>query len=189
MNIPETFFSVNEEVFLFLISCLFGVAVGVCYDVFRTARIIFPHNIPLVVIEDVIFLSGYAIFLSSFSSAMARGEMRFYYVIGNFIGFIFYFFTLGTVVVGAMRKIFSAVNTLLSVVLKPFGKIYASVCGKIHSKDSKNHKNSVKTDKKSSALLPNKVNLLYNKIENKKRKNVKNVAEKTKTKAEGQKPV
>ena len=182
MNVPETFFTINEEVILFGLSCLFGIAIGICYDVFRTARIIFPHNTALVVIEDVIFLGGYTVFLSSFSSAMARGEMRFYYVVGNLIGFLIYFFTLGIVVVGVMRKIYSVVVKIFKVIIKPFRRIYIFLCRKMHRKTVKKSVNSVITDKKHSHLLPNKVNLLYNKRENKKRKNVKNVAEKTKAK-------
>ncbi|MDE6093115.1 MAG: spore cortex biosynthesis protein YabQ, partial [Ruminococcus sp.] len=110
----------SEEIFLFGLSCVFGIIIGICYDVFRTARILFPHNTALVVIEDVAFMAGYAIFLSSFSSAAAMGELRFYYVIGNALGFIVYFFTLGSVVIGAMKKIYFAFKKVTEIILKPF---------------------------------------------------------------------
>ena len=48
MNVPETFFTVHEELILFGLSCLFGAALGVCYDVFRSLRLIVPHNFVLV---------------------------------------------------------------------------------------------------------------------------------------------
>ncbi len=54
MRVPETFFSVSEELVLFGISCLAGAVIGVFYDVFRVIRIIFPHNAVLVTIEDII---------------------------------------------------------------------------------------------------------------------------------------
>lgn len=177
MNVPETFFSVSEEIFLFGLSCLFGIIIGVCYDVFRTARILFPHNTVLVVIEDVVFMAGYAVFLSSFASVCARGELRFYYVIGNALGFIVYFFTFGSIVIGTMKKIYFAVRKVIEVTLRPFRSVYVNLQEKA-DKFVGYSKNSVKRNKKSSFLLLNSTHLLYNKKENKKRKNVNSVAEK-----------
>lgn len=188
MNVPETFFSVSEEIFLFGLSCVFGVIIGVCYDVFRTARILFPHNTVLVVIEDVVFMAGYAVFLSSFASVCARGELRFYYVVGNALGFTVYFFTLGSVVIGTMKKIYFAVRKVLEVIFRPFRSVYVILQEKSDNFVG-NSKNSVKRNKKYSFLLLNNIHLLYNKKENKKRKNVNSVAEKDKTKAKEKKPV
>lgn len=176
MKIPETFFSVNEEIYLFGLSCFFGVIIGICYDVFRTARILFPHNTALVVIEDVVFMALYAVFLSSFATVCARGELRFYYVAGNAIGFIFYFFTLGSIIIGAMKKIYYATRKILSVVFRPLQSVYVNLQEKQHNFVT-NSENSVKRNKKKSFLLLNTTDLLYNKKENKKRKNVNNVAE------------
>jgi len=184
MIVPETFFSVSEELFLFGLSCVFGVIIGVCYDVFRTARILFPHNTILVVIEDVVFMAGYAVFLSSFASVCARGELRFYYVIGNALGFIVYFFTLGSIVIGTMKKIYFAITKVLGIILCPFRSVYVNLQEKA-DKFVGSSKNSVKRNKKSSFLLLNSTHLLYNKKENKKRKNVDSVAEKNKRKAKG----
>ena len=58
MNVPETFFTVSEELVLFGLSCLAGAVIGVFYDIFRVIRIIFPHNDVLILIEDIIFLVG-----------------------------------------------------------------------------------------------------------------------------------
>ncbi|MDE6834198.1 MAG: spore cortex biosynthesis protein YabQ [Ruminococcus sp.] len=176
MKVPETFFSINEEIYLFGLSCLFGMIIGICYDVFRTARILFPHNTALVVIEDVIFMALYAVFLSSFATVFARGELRFYYVAGNAIGFIFYFFTLGSIIIGTMKKIYCLVIKILSVVFSPLRSVYV----KLQEKERNfviSSKNSVKTNKKKSFLLLNATGLLYNKKENKKRKNVNDIAE------------
>ncbi|MDE6426337.1 MAG: spore cortex biosynthesis protein YabQ [Ruminococcus sp.] len=176
MKVPETFFSVNEEIYLFGLSCLFGVIIGIFYDVFRTARILFPHNTALVVIEDVVFMALYAVFLSSFATVCARGELRFYYVVGNAIGFIFYFFTLGSIIIGAMKKIYYAIRKILAFIFSPVRSVYVNLQEKGHNFVT-NSENSVKRNKKKSFLLLNTTDLLYNKKENKKRKNVNNVAE------------
>lgn len=185
MNVPETFFSVDEEIFLFGLSCLFGVIIGVCYDVFRTARILFPHNTVLVVIEDVVFMAGYAVFLSSFASVCARGELRFYYVVGNALGFIVYFFTFGSVIIGTMKKIYFSVRKLIGIIFRPFRSVYVNLQEKA-DKFVGYSKNSVKKFKKSEILLLNTADLLYNKKENKKRKNVDSVAEKDKEKGKAE---
>lgn len=176
MKVPETFFSINEEIYLFGLSCIFGIIIGICYDVFRTARILFPHNTALVVIEDVIFMALYAVFLSSFATVCARGELRFYYVVGNAIGFIFYFFTFGSIIIGAMKKIYYALLKILSVVFSPLRSVYVKLQEKEHNFVTSS-KNTVKTNKKKSFLLLNTTGLLYNRKENKKRKNVNSVAE------------
>lgn len=185
MNVPETFFSIDEEIFLFGLSCLFGVIIGVCYDVFRTARILFPHNTVLVVIEDVVFMAGYAVFLSSFASVCARGELRFYYVVGNALGFIVYFFTFGSIIISTMKKIYFAVRKLVGIIFRPFRSVYVNLQEKA-DKFVGYSKNSVKRIKKSGFLLLNTTDLLYNKKENKKRKNVDSVAEKDKVKGKVQ---
>ena len=182
MSVPETFFTVNEELSLFLLSCLFGVLIGVCYDVFRTLRLIFPHNSVLVLIEDIVFLIGYTIFLSAFSSSAARGELRFYYVIGNSLGFALYIITVGRFVVATINKLFYALKKIFFVIFFPFRSVYAFLCKKFRAKFVGSSKVIVNTIKKMKILLPSRPNLMYNKKEKTKRKSVKNVDKKTKEK-------
>lgn len=179
MNVPETFFSINEEILLFGLSCLCGIIIGIFYDIFRTLRIIFPHNMLLVVIEDVLFMIAYTIFLSSFSTVCARGELRFYFILGNVLGFVFYFFTIGSIIINTMKKIFFAIKKVIEIILYPFRSLYVILQEKSH-KFVGSSKNSVKRNKKTSFLLLNNIDLLYNKKENKKRKNVNSIAEKSK---------
>lgn len=181
MNVPETFFSVNEELVLFGLSCVFGLVIGVFYDVLRTARAIFPHNRWLVCVEDIAFLMAYCIFLSSFASAASRGELRFYFVIGNAIGFAVYLATVGSVVIRTMKKLFYIVKKIVFVIFYPFIQCYVFISKKAGAKFVGCSKVIVKFFKKIVILLLKPYNLLYNRKENKKRKNVKSVAEKVKT--------
>lgn len=147
MNVPETFFTISEELRLFFLSCAAGAVFGIYYDFFRTLRLTVPHHSFFVLIEDVIFLMTYGIFLSSFASAEARGELRGYYVLGGIIGFTLYYFTIGKFVMGFMRKILGLLKGLLNILLKPTKKIWSKVV--------KITKNAVKSAKKSSSPLQN----------------------------------
>lgn len=180
MNIPETFFSVHEQLVLFGLSCVLGVAIGICYDVFRMFRIIFPHNSWLVCIEDVLFLCGYAVALSAFVSVAARGEFRIYYVVGNIIGFAIYFFTAGSAVVSAMRKIYGMTIKIITFIMYPFYRVYVFLREKVRAKFVGNSKVFSKFIKNAKLLLLKYICLMYNKKENKNRKNVSIVAKKSK---------
>ncbi|MCM1132395.1 MAG: spore cortex biosynthesis protein YabQ [Ruminococcus flavefaciens] len=178
MNVPETFFSVQEEMLLFLLSCVAGVFIGIFYDVFRTLRIMVKHNFFFVIAEDVLFLACYAVFLSAFASVQARGELRFYFIIGNAIGFTLYFFTLGIFVIRTLKKFFGFLGRIFS----PIKALYVILCKKARGKFVGNSKNIAKRIKKSDLLLQNDKGLLYNIRESKKRKNVNIVAEKNERK-------
>lgn len=180
MNVPETFFTIQEELFLFLFSCVAGVFIGVFYDIFRTLRIMIPHNSFFVVAEDVVFLSCYTIFLISFASVQARGELRFYFIVGNAIGFTLYFFTIGIFVIRTFRKFFGFIGALFA----PIKAIYLTICKKARCKFVENSKLFTKPIKKCNLLLQNDKHLLYNIRESKKRKNVNIVARQNKSKEE-----
>lgn len=181
MIIPETFYSVDEQLLLFGISCLFGAVIGVFYDVFRTVRIIFPHNAWLVLIEDISFLAAYTVFINAFVSAVARGELRFYFIIGNILGFIIYLCTVGNIVIKTMKKLCLLFGGLFLFIIHPIRLIYVLLCEKASVKFVGISKNLAMSMKKSKKLLLKSVRLVYNKKENKNRKNVKSVAKKCKT--------
>lgn len=112
---------------LFLISCLFGVAAGIVYDVFRILRILIYHNALITALEDLLFFILYSVFIMSFTLGAARGEFRFYYMFGNILGFLIYFFSVGNLVIGIFLRISSVfkkyiINPLISTIKKPFYK-------------------------------------------------------------------
>ena len=172
MNIPETFLSVHEELFLLGISFLFGMGIGLCYDVIRAVRIIIPHNFLLTALEDVLFLIGYLFFMVAFSSAFALGQFRFYYIIGNITGFALYFVTLGNFVINTLKK-------LIAVIFKPFKSAYVFLCKKLTPKFVRYSKVLKNKEKNFNFLLLKSNDLVYNKKENKKRKNVNIIAKKS----------
>lgn len=187
MTIPETYFTVSEELRLFGLSCLLGAVIGVAYDVLRVLRLMLPHNSFLVAAEDIGFLGLCAVALTAFSNAAARGEMRLYFAVGSVLGFTLYFFTVGRAVNATLRKLFSLLGAVLKLIFRPLGAFFALLRAKAIVKFVGNLQIIVKPFEKIKIVLLNRRLLLYNKMANKKRKNVKSVAQKNETRKTGKK--
>ena len=103
--VPETYFTVYQEVELFFYSIVFGILLGIIYDAFRALRSVVKHNFFAVLIEDCIFFLIYAVLLTCFAVMFSRSQVRFFYVIANLLGFFIYYFTFGRIVFAFFRKI------------------------------------------------------------------------------------
>ncbi len=151
MNVPETFFTVSEELRLFFLSCAAGAIFGVYYDIFRTLRLTIPHHSFFVFLEDVVFLATYAVFLSAFASAEARGELRAYYALGGILGFTLYYFTIGKFVMRLMERITSLIKTVFAMIVKPARFAIGKFVG-IAKKTVKSNKNALQHLQKNSKI-------------------------------------
>lgn len=127
MKIAETFFDVNQQTMLFLWSCVIGVVIGLCYDFFRVARIIFPHHKSLVLIEDTCFIVFCSTNLFVFTVELAQGQMRFFIFAGALLGFIVYHFTVGMAVVTLTRKLVRLIHKFALLAIKLLKKVFAPV--------------------------------------------------------------
>ncbi len=181
MKVPETFFTVSEEAWLFMLSCALGAAIGLFGELFRAFRCIFPHGAFLTAVEDTAFMLCWGAALMAFSSVCALGQIRGYFVLGSIIGAVLYRATLGHILFGAVRKISASVRSAAGVLLAPLRRCCVLIRAKATVKFVGSSKIFVNSIKKVEILLPKVLNLLYNKTENNKRKNVKNVVRKKET--------
>ena len=173
MNVPETFFTVREELALFGMSCLGGAVIGLGWDVVRALRKAVPHRGWAVAAEDFLFLCGCLVLLPVFSAAFARGHIRGYFVLGGGIGFALYLLTLGGAVRGALSRLFM-------LLCAPFVSVYVLLCKKVKPFFVGSSKVIVKSIKKIGLLLHCRRKLLYNKMANKKGKNVELIGQENK---------
>ena len=104
----ETFFTVPEQTRLLIFAVLLGIPLGVVFDVLRTLRLLLPHGKLAAALEDVAFLLLWAGALLCFSTVLARGEFRGYYVMGSVLGFLLYRCTLGCVTVPLLGRVLAA---------------------------------------------------------------------------------
>lgn len=165
----DTFFSISQQTALFLLSVVLGAALGVVYDCFRVFRIVFPPAAKnaAVVVEDIIFWLIYGFCVFCYSAVLARGQVRFFIVVGSLIGFVLYIVTIGNAVTGVIRRIVTAVYNVLrkvySCIIEPFVKILRIICQKACPVFVRSHKNKEKNERTSKKLLKNTLGWVYNK--------------------------
>lgn len=151
----ETFRTVEEELFLFGGSVLLGFPAGILFDITRLCRKIFPHKLFSVAIEDILFLLCSSVMLLCYASAFGRGEFRFYYSIGCLCGFVFYYCTLG--------KIIMQCSDLLLLPFHWIGNRFVRICRKIRRSFVKCSQNSRYAKKSIQNNLPKSAHRVYNK--------------------------
>lgn len=94
-RIPDTYWTIHEELALFGGACLLGAPVGVLFDALRVLRRCIRHPAWAVAAEDILWLLLSALLLLCYASACAKGVFRGYYAAGTFLGFALYELTLG----------------------------------------------------------------------------------------------
>lgn len=104
-----------SELYIFIYSCLFGAFLGIIYDLFRLFRVLFLCKFWFVFIQDIFYflISGIGTFL--FILYFNFGEIRFYILLGEAIGWMIYYLTLGYIFYRYSSKIakFMKMKTLL----------------------------------------------------------------------------
>lgn len=184
----ESFFTASQQLRLFILSCIFGIPIGVFFDIFRTLRIVFPHGKLLVAAEDIIFFIFYSVFLMCFTITAARSEFRFYFIAGNLIGFTLYYFTIGKAVLKLFKKIAAIFKKGIYIIFGPINKKFVLLCEKtgsffggtlqIISFKKKNSETPLIVS--NNLLYNNKVHKNNNRVHQKnKRRNVRKIEEKT----------
>lgn len=95
--------SVSSQMMLFLLSMGIGGAFGLVYDVLYLGRLLSPCGRVLSFLWDCLYLLACGLVTFLFLLAGNAGEVRFFLLEGELLGFLFYRFTLGVPVSKAMR--------------------------------------------------------------------------------------
>lgn len=109
-----------SELQIFIYSCIFGSFLSLVYDLFRILRL-FMCKFWSVFIQDMIYflISGVGTFL--FILYFNFGEIRFYILVGEIIGWLIYYLTFGSL----FYKHFSKIAKLMKKTsLSIYGKAY-----------------------------------------------------------------
>lgn len=112
---------INESIFWF--SCfLAGIAITMLYDVFRIIRRVIKHNGFFIALEDIIFWGIVSVLLFLLLYHMNNGTVRWFAVLGLFVGMCLYKKIFGDFLVTFMstilQRILHIVVHLISTPLK-----------------------------------------------------------------------
>lgn len=111
-------FTLQNQTFVFLASCVLGFFLGMVYDAFRISRLAFKLNAVVVFIEDVLFFVIAAVSSFAFMLLENNGVLRGFLLIGEIVGAILYFSTLSLLIMKLASVIINAIKCILRVVYK-----------------------------------------------------------------------
>ena len=127
--------SVAQQALTFLYSICFGLFLGAVYDIFRIIRVALPFGKAAVFLQDALFLFIASILTFLFIFNANYGEIRFFLILGTFLGAFVYYFTIGIIVMKSAKAVINALKKFLKAVFraisKPIMKIYLFFMPKI----------------------------------------------------------
>lgn len=158
--------SVTQQTWMFVASIALGAALGVCYDVFRILRIAVKHPTVAVLAEDILFFAICAAATFCFLLAAGDGQLRAFILIGELIGGILYYCTIGVLVIGVSKRIIAAIKwvfyTIWRIIIRPIIQFFRKIVRFIRKKMGKTANGIKRKVKNSNLHLQNKGRLLYN---------------------------
>ena len=153
---------ISSQTALFFLSIGFGFLLGLIYDAFRVFRLIISNSKSLVFAADFLYFAVCGVLSFFFLLVTDEGRVRIYTISGEILGFMIYYFSLGTVAVRVanavsrtFRRIFSAILSAVKFVSgkikAPFKKIFVFWRKRIK-----------KSDKKTKYILQKQKGIVYN---------------------------
>lgn len=143
MEMPGYVFTVSQETRLFLMSCLLGLPLGLCFDCFRFLRTLLPHHRTAVFLEDALFAVGFVLLWQGYAVSAAGGSLRYYYALGALLGFALYLLTVGAVTKRMMQRIRQIRRRTCDL----FGKCFRRICQFLRLKTVLHRKKYSRTEK------------------------------------------
>lgn len=114
---------VTNQAYLFLVFTINGIIIGLLFDIFRILRRSFKTSDIITYLQDILFwiLTGLILLYSIFT--FSNGEIRFYMLLGVFLGcliymlmFSKYFININVKVILVLKKV---IGKILSIIIFP----------------------------------------------------------------------
>ena len=110
--------SMNNQMSLFLISALFGFAVGFFYYWINVFIKIVKHHKLFIQLEDFLYWTVSALFLFFIMLKENFGEIRGFLIFGTFIGMLLYFLILSNIFLKVSDRVLLFLKRVLTFVFK-----------------------------------------------------------------------
>ncbi len=128
------------QTYAFLMCIGFGFILGFFYDLVRFLRKAFFNFKIALVVQDISYCVVSTFLVYCFLLCVNDGEVRAYTIFGLMLGFVIYYFTFGSMVVGFFDKI----ALIIRKILNPFKKFARNIAKKFkkYLKKNKNKSNT-----------------------------------------------
>lgn len=110
---------VNIQTFIFLRAFLLGACLGLLYDVFRILRIAIKTPAVIVFLEDILYFLICGIITFLFMMSCIDGRVRGFIVIGELLGAVLYYCTIGSLLFRLSNAIIYAVKKFFRLIFHP----------------------------------------------------------------------
>ena len=111
-------FEQSEQLRLFLLSLGAGFFLGIIYDILRTIRLTLTKSKKVIFIFDVLYFILFGLGTFIFFLATNKGEFRSYMILGEIIGWIFYYLSFGLAAKSFTDAFVKAIHTVFKFVFK-----------------------------------------------------------------------
>ena len=167
--------SVSSQTMAFLLSCLLGAGLAAVYDLFRILRIALPHPAPVIAAQDFVYLLLCAGATFFYLMTTISGQIRLFVLVGEAIGWVLYYFTIGEVVMKSAHVVIGFVYRFLRLLLAPFAFLGKGLCRILSRTGQKVEAKAKKISTNGKMRLKQQRLLLYNliRIPGRKSRNVK----------------
>lgn len=154
--------SLSAQTNMFLYSFGFGFLLGILYDIVRTVRMIISRSKVFVFAADLLYFTVCAVLTFAFVLVMDSGKIRLYTAAGEILGWLVYYFSLGSIAMRVSSFLCGALKRIFAFIFKPLRCFFAAL-GKTIGKTGVFIKKILrKSNKKSKFILQNQHNIVYN---------------------------
>ena len=153
---------VSTQTTLFLYSLALGFALGVIYDIFRTARMFVPRVRWFVVAADVLYFALCGVISFFFVLVTDEGKLRSYTVLGIILGWCIWYFSFGMLAMKVSNAVVKGIKRFFALILKPIKFILRKIIKLVCKIPSFFKKRTRKSIKKSKFILQKRKGIVYN---------------------------
>ena len=112
------------QVQVFWYAVLLGLFSGFIYDVFRIIRLAFNSKRWSIFFQDILYFVIMALITFFFTIIFNNGEIRYYILAGQFIGWIAYYISVGRVVYKYSKSVLRFIKRVLGTLCYPLKSIF-----------------------------------------------------------------
>lgn len=158
--------SLADQTMDFLLALAFGAGLGALYDVFRILRALIPTGKILIFFEDLLYWCVCGVLTFLFILGVNAGEIRGYLIVGELLGAMVYYGTIGRLIMRSAQAISRGIRCVLRFlrdkIIKPIFRPFVKAGGKMRHAVKKAGNHSKKLSRSSKYRLKRTGILLYN---------------------------